>query len=107
MVADNPNIEIPPLERTNFMFRIENGNKVKCIITGFKGIVTARVEYFNGCIQYNVQPGVDKDGTHSKGRYIDEAQLEIIKGGVSRKSRGIDGAGGPMHENTPSENYEG
>ena len=28
------------------------GKEVKDIVTGFKGIVTAKIEYLNGCIQF-------------------------------------------------------
>ena len=66
------------------MFKIELGAKVKNIVNGFEGIVTARVEYLNGCIQYGVEGMVNKDG-ESKYHYVDEDQLDVIgKGIISR-----------------------
>lgn len=76
---------------------IELGNKVKDIVTGFEGIVVARVEYLNGCIQYCVKPKA-KDGKMEDGQYIDEKVLEVVDKGVSvRMSR----TGGPMPDTPP------
>ena len=57
---------------------IELACEVKDIITGFKGFVVARYEFLNGCIRYEVQPKIKKDGTLPKSETIDELQLEII-----------------------------
>lgn len=48
---------------TYWRFRL--GEKVRDGVTGFKGVITARVEYLNGCLQYCVEPKVGKEG---KGR---------------------------------------
>ena len=58
--------------------KIKLGDRVKCRIDGFEGIVTAIVEYINGCIQCGVRPPVDKDGKRIDPEYIDIDQLEII-----------------------------
>lgn len=48
-------------------------------ITGLEGVVIARCEYLNGCVQFEVQPkGINKDGEPFKPQWIDEGQLEII-----------------------------
>lgn len=39
---------------------IELGDKVKDLISGYEGIVTAKVEFLNGCIQYMVAPILKK-----------------------------------------------
>lgn len=64
---------------TDPIFLIENGESVRCKVTGFKGIVTCRTEWANGCIRYEVAPKVDKDGKMSKSEWIDEADLEVLR----------------------------
>jgi len=64
-------------------WRFKLGEKVKCKVTGFKGTITARIEYLNDCLQYCVDPKVDKEGKMKKAHYIDEEQLELQK---SRKT---------------------
>jgi len=78
---------------TDWKFKL--GEKVKDIITGWKGTVTARIEYLNGCLQYCVESKVDKEGKIKKAPYIDEGQLELQK---SRKvsSEGAYAPGGDM-----------
>lgn len=58
--------------------KLQLGVTVKDRITGFMGIVTARVEYLNGCIQYCVKPEISEDGKMPEGEYIDRDQLEVI-----------------------------
>jgi len=62
--------------------RIKLGDKVKCLITGYVGIVVARVEFLNGCIQYSVASKVNPkdnklpmEGEPS----IDEISLKVLK----------------------------
>jgi len=82
---------------------IELGFKVRDIVSGIEGIVTARVEYLNGCVQYCVNSKVDKDGNMPKSHYIDDGQLEIVDEGVSvRQSK----TGGSMPD-TPPTSYKG
>ena len=58
---------------------IEMGTMVKDRITGFEGIVTARIEYITGCVQYAVTPNrTDKDGKRMDAEFIDELRLEIV-----------------------------
>lgn len=78
---------------------IKLGNKVKCIITNFQGIVTAKCEYINGCVQYLVKPKIEKDRKYPQGTWIDRAQLKVIPGGISIKKT----MGGSM-DDTPSVN---
>lgn len=62
------------------------GTEVQDITDGFKGIVTSRTEYWNGCVQYYVQPPVDKKtGEAMKGYGIDVQYLKIIGPGCSKK----------------------
>ncbi len=59
------------------------GNKVKCLVTGFTGIASAKVEYLNGCIQFCVRQSVGKDGKMPEGEYIDVQQLKVVPGGIT------------------------
>lgn len=55
------------------------GDEVRDTITGLEGIVVARIEYLNGCKQYEVQPeGVQDNGKIKKHSWIDEPQLKLI-----------------------------
>lgn len=60
---------------------IELGQKAKDCVTGFSGIVTARVEYLTGCTQYGVSPGLDKDGKVMDTQYFDENRLTALSVG--------------------------
>lgn len=68
------------------MMEIALGSEVEDITTGFRGIVTNRTEYMNGCIQYFVEPPVDKK-THElcKGWHIDVQCLKVLSPGVSKE----------------------
>lgn len=69
--------------------------KVKDTITGFTGMVTARCEYLNGCIQYRVSPTIDKDGKMQEDYWIDSEQLEVIKEPKEPKVKKEKITGGP------------
>lgn len=63
------------------MFKFELNQKVKDIVTGFKGVIMARVEYNTGCIQYGIQKeGLNKDGNMESYVYLDECRLKAIVG---------------------------
>jgi hypothetical protein len=68
------------------MDKIELGQKVRCIVTGFQGIATGRIEYLNGCVQYCVRPrAVAKEGEplkYPEGSWIDYQNLEVVGDGV-------------------------
>jgi hypothetical protein len=59
--------------------KFENGDIVKDKITGFQGTVTCVAVYWNGCIRYNIQPKLDKNGHHQDSEVMDEQQLELVK----------------------------
>jgi hypothetical protein len=58
--------------------KYENGQKVVDRLTGFTGVITAVVEYLNGCIRYQVQPPIDEKGLYRESVIIDEQQLELV-----------------------------
>lgn len=47
-------------------------------ITGFKGIITARMENLSGLKRYYLQPRMGRDMKVPKGRWFDENDLTII-----------------------------
>jgi len=83
---------------------IELGQKVKCKVTGFTGIATAKIEFLNGCIQFCVKPKIKaKDNKMPEGQYIDVEQLEVVGEGTRVKKKGN---GGVMSD-LPNADYRG
>ncbi len=66
---------------------IELGLEVEDRITGFRGIVTSRVEYINGCVQYCVRKKVGKDDKFPDAEYIDGEHLKVVGKGITVKSK--------------------
>lgn len=69
---------------------IKLGDKVQDIVTGLKGIVTAKAEYLNGCVQFFIEPKA-KDNSPVKGDYVDISQLKKIDDGVNIKQKNVGG----------------
>lgn len=73
------------------------GTTVVDKITGFRGVVTGRVEYISGCNQLLVTPKSDKDGALNEAQWFDEQRcatdnaVQIIKL-ENEKSPGFDKA---------------
>jgi len=57
------------------------GKEGKDKVTGFTGILTAKVEYLYGCNQYCLSPKA-KDGEIKDGQFFDEGRIEIIGNGI-------------------------
>ena len=59
------------------------GAQVEDIVSGLRGIVTAKHMYLNGCTQYTVEPKTAKtsDGKPEAWR-IDDVQLKIVGKGL-------------------------
>ncbi len=64
------------------MSEIRLGVRAENIVTGFTGIVTSRVEYLNGCVQFCLAPPVDKDGKTVETEYVDIQQLKYVDDGI-------------------------
>lgn len=62
--------------------KIELGREAKDVVSGYKGIVTARTEYLNGCVRFHLRPKASKDGKLDEGEWFDEVELERIGDGV-------------------------
>ncbi len=58
---------------------IKLGDKARCRVTGFTGIVTSLTDYIDGCRQACLTPGVGKDGTVRDSYHFDVERLEIKK----------------------------
>ena len=89
---------------TNKMkIEIKLGSKCRCKVTGFTGIAIGRLEYLNGCVQYGLKPGLDKDGKIQDAAYIDSQQLEVLDEGITVKPAVT---GGPSTD-APKAEYRG
>lgn len=71
------------------------GSKVRDVVSGFEGIVTARYEFLYGCTRYNVQPRVGDDGKGAEPQCFDEPQLELIESGVVKRGGHPENGGPP------------
>lgn len=67
--------------------KIELGDKVKHIYSGFTGIAFARTTYLSGCDRIDVMPEVGKDGELKKIHQFDEPELKIVKKGNVKKDK--------------------
>lgn len=54
---------------------LEMGATAKDKITGFAGIVIGRIEYQNGCVQYQLQPTGMHEGKPLEAQWFDEQRL--------------------------------
>jgi hypothetical protein len=78
-------------------WKFELGDRVRDRVSGFKGIVTSRTEYLNGCQQYGIDPPADSvTGKMNEGYRIDGQQLELVDKGLNQtepvKKRSTGGA---------------
>lgn len=74
--------------------KVKLGDKVKCKVTGFTGIVIGKTDYLYGCTRLGVQAKADKDGKIPDTFWCDEPQVDIVKEGVVKRSD--NNTGGPM-----------
>lgn len=79
------------------MFQFELGDRVEDTVTEIQGIVTARHEYFNGCLRYTVES--QKDG-ELKELYFDEARLGLVRAEAVSPPRPAERTGGPQNAPT-------
>lgn len=54
------------------------GMEVMDIVTGVVGTVTARSEFFNGCVRYFVEPPMKKGGTEAPKALWFDVQLLVV-----------------------------
>lgn len=70
------------------------GDEVVDLVSGFKGIITGKSEFLNGCARVCVQPKVGKDGKHPESMWFDDPQVKVTS--VRKVKRGPVDTGGPM-----------
>lgn len=59
--------------------KIELGMTVKCMITGFTGVVSGHAKYLTGCDQFCIQPKCKKnDSAFPDNAWLDENRLKIV-----------------------------
>lgn len=83
---------------------IKLGCKAEDIITGREGIITAKIEYINGCIQFCITPKVDKDGKAPEPLWVDWQRVKVCDEGV-RSQFFSNPTGGPASDAPAS--YQG
>jgi hypothetical protein len=71
------------------VFTIGLGDRVKDRISGFSGIVVARIEWLNYCNRYTIAPELLKDGKPVESQTFDEDDLKVVKASAIK--------GGPAH----------
>lgn len=77
-------------------FKFELGETLKDKITGFKGVVMARAEYFTGCIHYGLCSQSLHDGKPIDWEWIDESQLVKVRGAKSITGESKASTSGPF-----------
>jgi len=65
---------------------IKLGEKVKDKVTGATGIATEKVTFQNGCVQFAIITGLNKDGEQSV-LQIDHKRLERVGDGLSKEQK--------------------
>ena len=75
------------------------GQKVNCVVTGVVGTAIAKIEYMNGCIQYQIQPKKVVIGVPVEAKWYDNEQVVLVESKkVVEKRRG----GGPPPSVVPN-----
>jgi hypothetical protein len=65
-------------------FKYELGLEAEDIVTGFKGIIEARIQFITGCNNYKLQPkGQAADGKLLEPALFDENRIKVIGKGVN------------------------
>lgn len=58
---------------------VELGDEVKCMITGYQGIVTSHAKCLTGCDRITVRGPMKKEGTMGEEYWFDIESVEIVK----------------------------
>jgi hypothetical protein len=83
------------IEPLALMPSFDFGDQVEDSVTDFKGTITSKSEYINGCVKYGVQPrGLDRNDDIVKPRLVDAQALLLKAKGVPPKTAA---AGGPEY----------
>lgn len=71
------------------------GDKVRDIVTGFKGTVISRHEYLNGCVRLSIQPNDLHEGRVIEAQTFDIEQIAVI---TKNQHNVMQRSGGPEKE---------
>lgn len=59
------------------------GNEVEDLVTGFKGTVTERTTFLNGCVYFHVVPKAKKGEDYPSGILLEHKRLKFVGKGVA------------------------
>jgi hypothetical protein len=68
------------------------GDEVADVLTGFQGVVMARIEYLTGCAQVSVLPRSESKSELKVAEWFDIERIELVAAGVVRSSSRLNGA---------------
>lgn len=74
------------------IFKFEQGDVLRDKITGFEGTVTARTDFYNGCIQYYLE-AKSVDGKKPETTWVDEQQAEVVSSEARHEAQARTGGG--------------
>ena len=77
------------------IFRYDLGAKAKDRVTGYTGIIVARMEWLYGCRRYAIQSQEMKDGKPVDALYFDEDAVVILEEAPPRE---VANRGGPQND---------
>ena len=83
-------------------FIYELGREAKDVITGFNGIITARIEYLHSCNYYLIAPRVLDEGKFAESEWIPEGRINITGKGINPKEVQTEKPGGEFSEHPRS-----
>lgn len=79
----------------------ELGKEGRDKITGFTGIIIARVEYLYGCNQYGLAPKAE-NGELKDSHFFDEGRIEVVGSGIlPEEVQAPDGKKGGINRDAP------
>lgn len=88
------------------MAKIQLGDQVKDIISGFTGITISRTDYLHGCTQWGVKSQELHEGKPISMQWFDEPQLGVVKEAVVAKvEKGSDAPPGGPRATPPSRSH--
>lgn len=73
------------------------GKKARDKVTGFEGVIVAKISYLTGCDQYGITPPA-KDGEVKSTQYFDVGRIEIIGAAVTAAEVAGPRDGGPNRD---------
>lgn len=80
-------------------FKLDLGDEVEDIITGFRGVVVCRSQWLHNCNTYGVKSKELKEGKPMETQHFDEPQLEVLAKKIVKEKRDT---GGPCEMVPPT-----